>query len=165
MSIFSGLTEEIKSLNSNVKDVTNCERARNLRKKLLTIGLTMAIVGFLGVFICFILFATAGFSGFDKNGFTARLLVPFILFVPCGIVGGIGARIATLGFKIVVVGYTTNLIDEAVGNNCPKCGDKITQDEIFCSNCGCKIKVECPDCKTINTHKDKFCKKCGKNLS
>ena len=164
MSLFSGLSEEIKALNSDVNNVANSERAKKLRKKLLSIGLPMAIIGFLGVFICFVLFATAGFDAFDAHGFTARVLVPFILFIPCGVVGGIGLAIASLGFKIVVTGYTTQLIDETVGNNCPKCGDKIDNDEAFCSKCGFQLRKECPACKTINTHKDKFCKKCGKEL-
>ena len=164
MSFFENLSNEIKSLNSDVKNVANSERAKNLRKKLLTIGLTMAIVGFLGVFICFILFATAGFAAFGENGFTARVLVPFFLFIPFGIIGGIGSTLASFGFKIVVTGYTTQLIDDVVGNNCPNCGDKIDAEEKFCSKCGYKLIRECPDCKAINTYKDKFCKKCGKEL-
>ena len=73
MSLFSGLGDEIKALNSDVKNVANCERAKKLRRKLLSIGLPMAIIGFAGVFTCFVLFATAGFSGFNENGFTAKI--------------------------------------------------------------------------------------------
>ena len=164
MSLFSGLSEEIKALNSDVNNVANSERAKKLRRKLLSIGLPIAIIGYLGVFVCFVLFATAGFNAFGENGFTARVLVPFILFIPCGVVGVIGSSIASLGFKIVVTGYTTQLIDEAVGNNCPKCGDKVDKDEMFCSKCGFQLRKECKGCKTINSHKDKFCKKCGKEL-
>ena len=164
MSLFSGLGEEIKALNSDVNNVANSEKAKKLRKKLLSIGLPMAIIGCVGVFVCFVLFATAGFSAFGENGFTARILVPFILFIPFGFLGSIGAIIASYGFKIVVTGYATELIDETVGNNCPKCGDKIINDEMFCSKCGYQVRKECPDCKTINSHKDKFCKKCGKEL-
>ena len=164
MSLFNGLGEEIKTLNSDVKNVANSEKAKKLRKKLLSIGLPMAIIGFVGVFVCFTLFVTAGFSGVGENGFTARILVPFILFVPFGVLGSFGAIIASYGFKIVVTGYATELIDETVGNNCPKCGDKISNDEIFCSKCGYQVRKECSNCKTINSHKDKFCKKCGKEL-
>ena len=164
MSIFSGLSEEIKALNSDVKNVANCEKAKKLRKKLLGIGLPMAIVGYLGVFVCFVLFATAGAGAFGDNGFTARLIVPFVLFVPCGFLGGFGTMIASLGFSLVIAGYTSEMIDETVGNNCPKCGDKISKDEMFCSKCGTQVKKECPDCKTINTYKDNFCKKCGRKL-
>ena len=162
--MFKNLADEIKALNSDVKNAATSERAKKLRKKLLSIGLPLAIIGFVGVFTCFVLFATAGFDAFDEHGFTARVLVPFFLIIPCAFIGSIGAAISSLGFRIVVVGYTSDLIDETVGNNCPNCGDKISPDEIFCSNCGYQLKKECPLCKTINSHKDKFCKKCGKEL-
>ena len=123
-----------------MKNVANSQRAKKLRKKLLLIGLSMAIIGFLGVFICFILFATAGFSAFDSNGFSSRIFIPFFLFVSFGVLATIGSTIASYGFRIVVVGYTTQLIDETVGNNCPECGDKIENDEFFCSKCGYQVK-------------------------
>ena len=131
--MFKKLQETINSLNADVKNVTNCEKAKKLRKKLLAIGLPLAIGGFLGVFICFVLFATAGFDAMGPNGFSARIMVPFLLLIPCGIVGGIGSTIASLGFKIVITGYTTNLINETVGNNCPNCGETIGSEMYFCS--------------------------------
>ncbi len=76
----------------------------------------------------------------------------------------IGIVLSSLGFKILVTGYTTNLVDETVGNNCPNCGDVINDEEVFCSKCGAKLKTECPNCKTVNTIKNKFCSKCGKEL-
>lgn len=162
--MFKSLMDEIKALNSDVKNTANSEKAKKLRKKLLSIGLPLAILGFVGVFTCFILFATAGVDAFDDHGFTARVLVPFFLIIPCAVVGSIGAAIASLGFRIVVVGYTSQLIDDTVGNNCPNCGDTISPDEIFCSKCGYQLRKECPNCKTINSHEDKFCKKCGTEL-
>ena len=162
--MFKNLQETIKALNADVKNVANCEKAKKLRKKLLTIGLPLAIGGFLGVFICFALFATAGMNAFGPNGFTARRLGPFWLFMPCGVVGAIGSMIASLGFKIVVTGYTTNLINETVGNNCPNCGETINSEMIFCSKCGSKVKNECSNCKHINSHKSDYCEKCGTKL-
>ena len=57
---------------------------------------------------------------------------------------------------------------EADNNNsvitCPKCKDKVDSDEMFCSNCGFRLKIECPKCQKINSYKDKFCKKCGNKL-
>lgn len=163
--MFNNLRDTIKELNADVNNVANCEKAKALRKKLLIIGLPMAILGFLGVFVCFVLFATAGFDAFDPNGgFTARVMVPFILFLPCGAVGGIGAQIAALGFKIVVTGYTSNLINETVGNNCPNCGATITSETHFCPKCGTQIKAECPSCHHVNSVKNDFCEKCGTRL-
>ena len=158
--MFKNLQETIKALNADVKNVANCEKAKKLRKKLLAIGLPLAIGGFLGVFICFALFVTA----MGPNGFTARIMVPFLLFMPCGVVGGIGSMIASLGFKIVITGYTTNLINETVGNNCPNCGETISFEMQFCSKCGTKVRKECPNCKYVNNHKSDYCEKCGTKL-
>ena len=163
--MFNNLQETIKALNADVKNVANCEKAKRLRKKLLAIGLPLAICGFLGVFICFALFATAGFDAIGSNGFSARIMVPFLLIIPCGVVGGIGSMIASLGFKIVITGYTTNLINETVGNNCPNCGETIGSEMYFCSKCGTKVRKECPNCKYVNNHKNDYCEKCGTKLN
>lgn len=162
--MFKNLQETIKALNADAKNVANCEKAKNLRKKLLTIGLTMAIVGFLGVFACFVMFTLAGANSMGTEGFSTKILVPFLLFIPCGIIAAIGAKLASLGFKIVVAGYTTSLIDETVGNSCPKCGEAITPEMQFCSKCGTKVRKECSKCKHINNHKSEYCEKCGTKL-
>lgn len=162
--MFKNLQETINALNADVKNIANCEKAKKLRKKLLAIGLPVAIGGFLGLFICFALFITAGMNAFGPNGFTARVMVPFLLFIPCGVVGAIGASIASLGFKIVVTGYTTNLINETVGNNCPNCGETISSEMLFCSKCGTKVRKDCSNCKHINNHKSDYCEKCGTKL-
>ena len=162
--MFDNLRETIRGLNADVKNVANCQRARKLKSTLLLIGLPLAIIGFGGVFVCFALFATAGFDAFGPNGFTPRILVPFLLFIPCGVVGAIGARLASLGFKIVVTGYTTNLIDEVVGNNCPHCGAEYSAASRFCPKCGRQVRKECPHCQHINSHKNAYCEKCGHKL-
>ena len=164
MSMFRNLSDEIKILNSDLNNVANCERAKKLRKKLLTIGLTMAIIGYVGVFVCFALFAILGFSSVGSEGFAVTMVIPLVLFMPFAILGGLGTNIAALGLRIVITGFVSKAIDDKVGNNCPKCNDVIRPDEIYCSKCGYQVKKECADCKTINTYKDKFCKKCGKEL-
>ena len=161
--MFNQLRNTIKGLNADVNNVANSEKAKKLRAKLLRIGLPMAIGGFLGVFICFATFAIGGFN-MVETGFSAAILIPFLLFLPCGIVGGIGLMITSLGFKIIVVGYTTNLVNETVGNNCPKCGNEINPDMPFCAQCGAKVRNECPQCHHVNRHQSEFCEKCGTKL-
>ena len=163
--MFKGLQDTIKALNAVVSNVANCEKAKKLRRTLLSIGIPMAAVGFIGLFTCFVLFATAGMDAFGPNGFTARIMVPFILFIPCGLIGGIGASIASLGFKIVVTGYTTNLINETVGNVCPNCKANINPDMPFCKKCGYKLVNTCPSCNHENDHQSEFCEKCGTKLN
>ena len=162
--MFKNLEDTIKSLNADVKNVANCEKAKKLRKKLLAIGLPLAIIGFVGAFICFVLFVTAGFNDVEPSGFAVSTIVPFILIIPCTLVGALGTVIASLGFKIIVTGYTTNLINETVGNNCPNCGESINQEMHFCSKCGTKLRKECSNCKHINNYKSEYCEKCGTKL-
>lgn len=162
--MFRRLRETIKQLNVDVNNVANCEKARRLRKTLLAIGLPLAIIGFLGAFACFVLFVTAGSDAFDENGFTARLLVPFLLIMPCAVLGGFGAMLSSLGFKIVVTGYATGLINETVGNNCPQCGGSFTSEMQFCPKCGKKLKNDCAFCGHTNNYKHAYCEKCGSKL-
>ncbi|HBD06438.1 MAG TPA: hypothetical protein DCY93_03395 [Firmicutes bacterium] len=162
--MFRNLHETIKALNADVKTVANCQKAKKLRKRLLAIGLPLAIVGYAGALVCFILFGTAGSKAFGENGFTARLMVPFFLAIPCALIGAIGTMIASLGFKIVITGYTANLIDETVGNNCPNCGETITPETQYCPKCGTHVRKECSKCHHINSHKNDYCEKCGNKL-
>ena len=149
--MFNNLRETIKGLNANVNNVANSEKAIKLRKKLLSIGLTLAILGFLGVFVCFAIFAILSFNAVNTNTFSTGIIVPCLLIFPFGIMGSIGAVIASLGFQIVITGYATNLIDETVGNNCP--------------NCGTELKKECPNCKVSNDNQNEYCSKCGTKLN
>ena len=165
--MFKGLQETIKALNADVNNVTNCEKAKKLRKNLLLIGLPIAIIGFLGMFTCITLFVincVGSRPDFTTTTFPTKILVPFLLIIPCFAIGGIGSSIASLGFKIVITGYTTNLINETVGNNCPNCGETIGSEMYFCSKCGAKVRKECSNCKHINNYKSYYCEKCGTKL-
>ena len=162
--MFNNLREEIRLLNSDVNNVANSEKAKNLRKKLITIGLILTVLGFGGAFVCFILFITAGMSAFGDNGFTARVLIPFILLMPLSVVGSVGGTLLRMGFNIVVTGYASNLIEETVWERCPNCGDKITKEELFCDKCGHKLRSKCPECGHINEPNAEYCIKCGCKL-
>lgn len=155
--MFKGLKEQINLLNADAKNVANCEKAKKLRTKLLAIGLPLAIVGVLGTLACAALFIMSADEGYE-------FLIPMLSMIPCIIIFIIGYSLSELGFKIVITGYTTNLIDETVGNNCPNCNATINPEMLFCSKCGTKVRKECPNCKFANNHKNEYCQKCGTKL-
>lgn len=80
--MFRNLEDTIKQLNADVNNVANCEKAKRLRKKLLSIGLPMTIGGFLGVFVCFAMFAISGYSSASagNTNIQAQLFHLFYLF-------------------------------------------------------------------------------------
>lgn len=160
--MFNGLRDEIVKLNKDVGNIANCEKAKKLRKKLLQIGLPLAIVGGIGIFVCFILFATLSFgASFDS---ISRSLIPFFLMIPCMLITAVGANLTKIGLSIVITGYVSNVADEVVGNNCPNCNTAIEDGVMFCSKCGTALKKICPSCSTENSIKSQFCKNCGKEL-
>ncbi len=163
--MFSNLRNEIVRLNADVKDVANCEKAKKLRKKLLKIGLPCMIVGFLGAFICFILFGVFGFLGIeDVPSSMGIILIPFFCAVPLALLGSIGSILTSLALKIVITGYTTNLIDDVVRNKCPNCGKPLNGSENFCTNCGTTIQKKCAKCGHLNDRNDHFCEQCGERI-
>lgn len=166
--MFENLREEIRLLNSDVNNVSNSQKAKDLRQKLLTIGAPLMAIGYLGVFICFISFALGGVNAVDNasfdSGFPKGVLIPFFLIIPFGVLGSIGTVLTKLGLSIVITGFTSNLVEETVWEKCPNCGDRITKGELFCNKCGTKLRCQCPECKFINEPNDNYCVKCGHKL-
>ena len=158
--MFNNLRNTIKELNSDVNNVANSEKATKLRKKLIKIGLGIAIPGFASVLAGFLMFMI----GNIMYGFGTVSIIGFVMFLFGGFAGGIGITIASFGFNILVAGKTSQLINETVGNNCPKCGDPITAEELFCSKCGTKLKIQCPKCNHVNQHSNDYCVICGEQL-
>ena len=162
--MFRNLRETILALNADANAVVSCERAKKLKKRLFGIGLALTVLGFGGGILCFVLFTVAGFSSFAEEWLSARILVPFFLFLPSFFVGSVGTALLSLSARIVIAEYTTGLVDETIGFHCPKCKDVITPEEIYCSKCGTKLRRECPVCKYVNPMNHNYCEKCGNRL-
>ena len=164
--MFNGLRNEIAELNRGINDAANSEKAKKLRKKLLCIGIPIAILGFGGMITCFALFVLSNVGVFERSstGPSPLMIVSFILFAPLGFVGGIGMMITHLGLSIAITGYTASLMNDALTQRCPECGDPISVNELFCTKCGHKLRNQCSKCGFINEPEDKFCAKCGNEL-
>ena len=134
--MFKGLRDEIIALNSDVNNVANSEKAKKLRKKLLKIGIILAIIGYIGTIGLFICTAVLMFNDVSAgfNGGGMGFLIPFFLIIPFAIMATIGTTLIKLALSIIIVGYTSDLADSTVGNNCPNCGDRISEANYFATN-------------------------------
>ena len=153
----------IKELNANVDNASNSEKAKKWRKKLISIGLPMAIIGIIGLIVAVILFITSSQNVLNSSDSMKipNMVLPSVLFIISMFLCVIGFTIAYLGFQIVIVGVTSKVINDAVGDNCPKCGDIITEDEVYCSKCGTQLRLKCSKCGHINSVKYDYCENCG----
>ena len=121
--------------------------------------------------LCLTIFVKEGFENLKQaskgleNFKIETILIPFIALIPIVIGGMIGVTLTRLGLQIVITGYTSKLIDDAIGNNCPYCGDKIGDKEKFCSNCGKQLFKQCKKCKHKNHVKNNYCDSCGEKLN
>ena len=152
-----GAFSYFQNLAAKAKQVTNSEEAKNIRDKLLKTGIPMAVCGFLGAFACFVLFVVFGFMSVEGGSFNILILVPFLLLIPCSIIGGIGAFAIYLGLGIVVAKATTNFLDN--NSYCPNCGDVVEEGELYCKKCGKPLlsKKICSSCHTENDMESVYC--------
>ena len=109
--MFKGLRDEIIALNSDVNNVANSEKAKKLRKKLLKIGIILAIIGYIGTIGLFICTAVLMFNDVSAgfNGGGMGFLIPFFLIIPFAIMATIGTTLIKLALSIIIVGYTLHL--------------------------------------------------------
>lgn len=160
------LKTTVKELNSNVNNVANTEKAKQLKDKLLKYGIPLSIVGGVGVLIAIIL-GVGAFSALmeSKKVLPVAIILPIVFFVIFSALLSIGITFLIFGLKIMVVEYTSDIIEESFGCNCPKCGARINDQTVYCPTCGVLLKKECSNCKHINNPRATFCEKCGKKLN
>lgn len=53
-----------------------------------------------------------------------------------------------------------------VGNvtNCVYCGEELYDDDLFCGKCGKPTRNVCPECDNVNNPQDVYCRNCGHKL-
>ena len=160
---FKHLGTVIKNLNSNLNDVVNSEKAKELRKKLIKIGSILLIIGIVSIVAAFTMFIIGG-TNMAFDGFSPLVIVGSVLIIPSFIAIAFGIMLIHYGLAIIITGYTTNVIDTSVGERCPKCGDPISAGEIYCTKCGEPLAKKCPSCGHANSVKSDYCEKCGTKL-
>ena len=154
----------IKRLLFKAQHTSNSKEARKIKKTLLLVGGLGVLLGGLLVILGFVGFVGKAFGSFGSLADFNPL--PYFLLLICGsAIGGISIYVLVAGLAITVAGATTNFLDTR--NKCPKCGDRIDNDEMVCSNCGYDLGKgirNCSKCGYDNKKDDKYCRKCGQEL-
>ena len=159
--MFGSVKKEIIEYNENKSNEELYKRI--IKKKILSkvFGIILMILGFGGAFACFILVATSG-KIFLEDGFTSRIIVPLILIVPCGIIGGAGSMLLTIS---AYINSNLNIYQKALAaslaSSCVNCGHIIKKDEVYCPKCGKPMNKTCQKCGEECNQGDTYCKKCG----
>ena len=149
--------------------MSNKQKSKKILKivggTLATIGLTLAIVGFVN------LFSASNSDGFPKLFWMTFVGIPLF---------AVGLMLLLFGFRREISRYAINatmpIVNETLQELSPAiqsltekviscdCGTKNPASSKFCSNCGKTLVKTCPSCQQIVDGNANFCNVCGAKI-